>query len=142
MTRINLINVNELSDQHLIAEYREITMVPAALKRTLNSRNGLILKKIPKNFTLNKGHVTFFYNKGQYLFNRYRLLINEMKQRGFNPNADREFPVKIFIENNLFNDWKPTIQDLNIIKRRIDVKIKQKPNWYRKYGEYVYKIKD
>tara|TARA_B100001250_G_scaffold108108_1_gene91236 strand:+ start:5251 stop:5679 length:429 start_codon:yes stop_codon:yes gene_type:complete len=142
MTRINLINVNELSDQHLIAEYREITMVPAALKRTLNSRNGLILKKIPKNFTLNKGHVTFFYNKGQYLYKRYRLLINEMKKRGFNPNADREFPVKIFIENNLFNDWKPTIQDLNIIKRRIDAKIKQKPNWYRKYGEYTYKIKD
>jgi len=142
MTRINLINVNELSDQHLIAEYREITMVPAALKRTLNSRNGLILKNIPKNFTLNKGHVTFFYNKGQYLFNRYRLLINEMKKRGFNPNSDREFPVQIFIENNLFNDWKPTIQDLNIIKKRIDTKIKQKPNWYRKYGEYIYKIKD
>ena len=142
MTRINLINVNELSDQHLIAEYREITMVPAALKRTLNSRNGLILKNIPKNFTLNKGHVTFFYNKGQYLYNRYRLLINEMKKRGFNPNADREFPVKIFIENNLFNDWKPTIQDLSIIKKRIDSKIKQKPNWYRKYGEYIYKIKD
>ena len=142
MTRINLINVNELSDQHLIAEYREITMVPAALKRTLNSRNGLILKKIPKNFTLNKGHVTFFYNKGQYLCNRYHLLINEMKKRGFNPNPDREFPVKIFIENNLFHDWKPTIQDLNIIKRRIDAKIKQKPNWYRKYGKYVYKIKD
>ena len=142
MTRINLINVNELSDQHLIAEYREITMVPAALKRTLNSRNGLILKNIPKNFTLNKGHVTFFYNKGQYLYNRYRLLINEMKKRGFNPNADREFPVKIFIENNLFNDWKPTIQDLSIIKKRIDSKIQQKPNWYRKYGEYIYKIKD
>ena len=37
MTTINIIPVSELTDQHLIAEYREITMVPAALTRTLNS---------------------------------------------------------------------------------------------------------
>ena len=60
MTRINIINVSELTDQHLIAEYREITMVPAALNRTINSRNGLDINKIPKEFTLNKGHVTSF----------------------------------------------------------------------------------
>ena len=48
MTRINIINVSELTDQHLIAEYREITMVPAALNRTINSRNGLDINNIPK----------------------------------------------------------------------------------------------
>ena len=131
MTRINLINVNELSDQHLIAEYREITMVPAALKRTLNSRNGLILKNIPKNFTLNKGHVTFFYNKGQYLFNRYRLLINEMKKRGFYVDQTRKFPKEVF-PSELYNDWKPSSDDQKIIRKRISEKIQQKPNWYRK----------
>ena len=66
MTRINIINVSELTDQHLIAEYREITMVPAALNRTINSRNGLDVNNIPKEFTLNKGHVTFFYDNGKY----------------------------------------------------------------------------
>ena len=67
MTRINIIPVSELHDQHLIAEYREITMVPAALNRTLNSKTGLIREKISKRFTLNNGHVYFFYDKGLYL---------------------------------------------------------------------------
>ena len=137
MTRINIINVSELTDQHLIAEYREITMVPAALNRTINSRNGLDVNNIPKEFTLNKGHVTFFYDKGKYLFKRYNLLINEMKKRGFNPNKNRLFPTKIFIDNHLFHDWEPKLKDLKTIKSRILLKIKQKPNWYRKNGKYI-----
>ena len=53
MTRINIIPPRELYDQHLIAEYREMLMVPASLKRTLASKAGLQLHKIPKTFTLN-----------------------------------------------------------------------------------------
>ena len=64
MTRINIIPVEELMDQHLIAEYREITMVPVSLARTLSSKTGLDYKKISKSYTLNKGHVYFFYDKG------------------------------------------------------------------------------
>ena len=79
MTRINIIPVQELFDQHLIAEYREITMVPAALNRTINSKAGLKVSKINKTFTLNKGHVYFFYNKGKYLHKRYEQIIKEMK---------------------------------------------------------------
>ena len=62
MTRINLVEPSELTDQHLIAEYREITMVPGSLKRTLVSKSGYQEKKVPKKFTLNGGHVYFFYN--------------------------------------------------------------------------------
>ncbi len=134
MTRINLIPTHELTDQHLIAEYREITMVPAALKRTIHSKSGLMLNKIPVSFTLNKGHVLFFYDKGKYLFKRYQLLIREMENRGFKPNKNRKFPCDIFIENELFNDWEPTLKDLKTIRNRIKSKIKQKPNWYRKSG--------
>ena len=57
MTRINIVPVEELMDQHLIAEYREITMVPAALNRTLKSKKGLDRNKISKTYTLNTGHV-------------------------------------------------------------------------------------
>ena len=53
MTRINIIPPRELYDQHLIAEYREMLMVPASLKRTLASKQGLQLHKIPKTFPLN-----------------------------------------------------------------------------------------
>ena len=60
MTRINIIPPRELYDQHLIAEYREMLMVPASLKRTLASKQGLQLNKIPKTFTLNTGHAVSY----------------------------------------------------------------------------------
>ena len=132
MTRINIIPPKELYDQHLIAEYREITMVPAALSRTLNSKAGLIRSKIPKNYTLNKGHVYFFYNKGKYLDNRYNELIVEMKNRGIIPDENRLYPKQIFIDNNLYYDWEPSEIDMQVIRLRIEQKIKQKPDWYRK----------
>ena len=113
MTRINIVPVQELFDQHLIAEYREITMVPAALNRTLKSKKGFNEKYINKTYTLNKGHVYFFYNKGKYLYKRYQSIIQEMHRRGFNPNLDRRFPKEIFIKNNLYHDWKPSIEDLS-----------------------------
>ena len=62
MTRINIVNPSELTDQHLIAEYREITMVPGSLKRTLVSKIGYQEKKVPERYTLNSGHVYFLYN--------------------------------------------------------------------------------
>ena len=132
MTRINIIDVSELTDQHLIAEYREITMVPGSLRRTLVSKLGYQESKVSKRYTLNNGHVYFFYNKGLYLYKRYRQLVIEMKRRGFNPDKNRKFPKDIFIDNNLYNDWTPTIEDYIIIRQRIAERISSKPNWYRK----------
>ena len=132
MTRINIVPVEELMDQHLIAEYREITMVPASLKRTLSSKKGLDRKKIPNNYTLNKGHVYFFYDKGLFLSKRYKILTIEMKKREFKPDSTRKFPIDVFLENGLYNDWTPTAQEYIIIRERIREKIKIKPHWYRK----------
>jgi deoxyribonuclease (pyrimidine dimer) len=132
MTRINIISPSELTDQHLIAEYREIFMVAGSLKRTLISKNGYLQSKVPKEYTLNSGHVYFFYNKGKYLNKRYNLIIKEMKLRGFNPDKERKFPKDIFINNNLYNDWSPNQNDIKIIRQRISEKIALKPNWYRK----------
>lgn len=132
MTRINIISPSELTDQHLIAEYREIFMVAGSLKRTLISKSGFVESKVPKNFTLNSGHVYFFYNKGKYLYKRYNLIIKEMKSRGFKPDENRIFPKDIFIMNNLFNDWEPNQSDIKIIRKRINEKIAMKPSWYRK----------
>jgi len=39
MTRINIIPTEELADQHLVAEYREMFMVGSALQRSLKSPN-------------------------------------------------------------------------------------------------------
>lgn len=131
MTRINLVPISELADQHLVAEYREIFMVGSSLQRSLKSPNWRKTKNsLPKDFTLNKGHVKFFYNKGKYLYNRYLDLVEEMKSRGMSPDPNRIFKREQW-PDDLFQDWSPTDRDLLIIRERIKVKIQQKPNWYR-----------
>ena len=131
MTRINLVDPSELADQHLVAEYREIFMVGPALQRSLKSPNWNKTKEtLPKEFTLNGGHVKFFYNKGKYLHKRYKELIEEMKSRGMNPDPSRTFKREQW-PDELYNDWTPSERDLEIIKQRIRQRISQKPNWYR-----------
>jgi deoxyribonuclease (pyrimidine dimer) len=132
MTRINIVEPSELTDQHLIAEYREIFMVAGSLNRTLNSKSGYQESRVPKRYTLNQGHVYFFYNKGKYLHKRYNELILEMKRRGFSPSDDRPFPMSVFSDNNLYNDWTPMVEDYKIIRQRIEERIAIKPEWYRK----------
>ena len=131
MTRINIIPASELTDQHLIAEYREITMVPGSLKRTLNSKAGYRKERVSSKYTLNSGHVYFFYNKGLYLNKRYKELVQEMKDRGFNPDPNRKFPKEVF-PKELYNDWMPSLDEQKVVRQRIEEKIKMKPNWYRK----------
>ena len=131
MTRINLVDPSELSDQHLVAEYREIFMVGSSLQRSLKSKNWeKTLANIPKKYTLNKGHVTFFYNKGKYLYKRYELLIKEMKNRRMNPDSERKFKTEQW-PDELFNDWEPEPDDYKVIRARIKEKIEMKPDWYR-----------
>ena len=66
MTRINVIDPIELTDQHLMAEYRELPMVMGSLKRTLASKTGFNPKKVPSKFTLNSGHVYRYARKAPY----------------------------------------------------------------------------
>ncbi|GIT57661.1 MAG: hypothetical protein Ct9H300mP18_10900 [Candidatus Neomarinimicrobiota bacterium] len=49
MTRIKIVEPSELTDQHLIAEYREIFMIAGSLKRTLMSKTGYDKLKFLKN---------------------------------------------------------------------------------------------
>ncbi len=82
MTRINaFIPVEDLSNKHLIAEHREIKRIPNHVAKHFSKMS---LSKIPKQFTLNTGHVTFFFDKGLYTYERYEQLYKECKRRGFN----------------------------------------------------------
>ena len=135
MTRINIIPVEELTDQHLIAEYREIFMIGSALQKSLNSKNW-DPKRIPKKFKLGEGHVMFFYDKGKYLYKRYTSIVEELTKRNFNLDKDRQFKVTQF-PTEYYNDWEPTKKDQEIIRKRIEERIQQKPEWYRHYGVSV-----
>lgn len=131
MTRINIVPTEELSDQHLVAEYREIFMVGSSLQRSLKSPNWPKKKiSLPETFTLNSGHVSFFYNKGLYLHNRYKQLVEEMKRRGMKPDPNRKFKREQW-PDDLYNDWDPNDQELQIVRERIQQRLDEKPDWYR-----------
>ena len=138
MTRINAdYELKKLTDQHVMAEYRELPMVIAALKRSLRTQpTNTVLKKIPNSFTLNKGHVTFFYNKLTFLSKRYDRLIIELKERGYKLDADRKLDFND-IPDVFFNDWHAKEKDNIIIENRISEKIQMKPHWYRYYGKPI-----
>lgn len=131
MTRINLVDPQELYDQHLIAERREIRLLCANLLRSLKSKRGIQESRIPKQFTLNNGHCLFFYNKGRYLHKRHQQLTEEMIKRGFEPNLSLSFPRENW-PDHLYNDWEPSECDKNIVRERINLRLSQRPGWYRK----------
>ena len=159
MTRINLVPPEELMDQHLFAEFREIKMVPKSLRRSLRAawqrefdKNDMghfdeqrtklaiqaVLKKIPPAYTLNTGHVSFFYDKGAYLSKRYEALKAELVRRGFNFNQDSPLdPDNMFQLEAFNNDYDPTPEALVIIRTRIAEKIALKPHWYRYEGKPI-----
>ena len=108
-------------------------MVPGSLLRTLQSKVGYRESKVGRSFTLNKGHVYFFYNKGKYLDKRYDELVLEMKNRGFRPDPNRKFPRHAF-PKPLYNDWEPTSAEQAVVRERIAARIAEKPEWYRWYS--------
>ena len=117
MTRINVaIPVEELTNKHLIAEHREIKRIP-----NMVSSGRAKIVDIPKEFTLGKGHVKFFYNKLGYLKERYEQIYNECKRR--------EFKVTYYgsawsnVPKHLMNNYLPTKRDEEIIRQRIKEKL-------------------
>ncbi len=118
MTRINCIPPWELTDKHLIAEYRE-------LPRVFKLARAIPAADMPKHYRLGKGHVIFFYDKLQYCYNRQHLLVSEMKSRGFKPKYD---PADLLhyheaaggsTPDSLWNDWVPTPTEQLINRARI-----------------------
>lgn len=131
MTRINVVVPAELHDQHLMAEYRELPHIMASLRRSLKSAS-FNISKIPSKYTLNKGHVMFFYNKLKWLEKRYTLLCKELIDRGFNiAPENRKVNFKGF-PAWCYHDYVPNEEDKKINRERIYTRLLEKPGWYRK----------
>lgn len=130
MTRINTIPVQQLTDQHLMAEYRELPMVMASARRSSPNRY-----KPATKYTLNSGHVLFFYNKKRYLLNRWLDLIAELYDRGFNISPDNRIVHWNALDKFPQTDWIPDQHAIDLNTERIDERINMKRNWYRYRGQ-------
>jgi deoxyribonuclease (pyrimidine dimer) len=139
MTRINLVHVQDLADQHLFAEWREIKMIPAKFKKLQETWIGNeLINDIPKTYTMSTGHVRFFYDKMYFLYQRYNLLTEELHKRDF--NIAQHNAEEIFLSVNLLRQritWEPTIPEIKINVERISLRLNERPNWYRYYGDIV-----
>jgi len=119
MTRINSgIPTKELVDMHLLAEHREIKRIPNCIKSGRYS-----LDNMPSSFRMGTGHVKFFYDKLQYLHNRYLDIYAECVSRGFNVTdysaCFDDLPAE------LYNDYVPTDTDRMLIRERIALRLSE-----------------
>lgn len=140
MTRINLVDPKLLADQHLFAEWREIKHVPAALDRRLETHSFAATKLIiPPRFTLNKGHMTFFMDKMDYLANRYMALTDELDRRKVVDYSEESLQnfyewMKVMPDAAFMSNWKPDAVAVETVVERIKLRLSDKPTWYRYEG--------
>lgn len=110
MTRINLVPPDELCDQHLLAEWRELPrMANFAFKAKAHA-------SIPTNYTLVAGHMKFFLDKGIFLERRHSQLVDELQRRGFKLSDRPPFRMP-FLHGR--RDYTPTPDALAINRARI-----------------------
>jgi deoxyribonuclease (pyrimidine dimer) len=117
MTRINVgVLPHELTDRHLLAEHREMKRIPNAV-----SQGKAVIKDIPEEFRLGKGHVKFFYNKLGYLLRRYKAVHGACISRGF--RVQDYSGAWDGVPRELMGDYKPTQRDREIIRERINSRL-------------------
>lgn len=122
MTRINVVPPQELCDQHLLAEHRELTRIPNAV-----AKGKFNLLGQPEDYKLGEGHVRFFFNKLTFLKKRYDALHQECKARGF--NVQYIWPNILPIDPMLWLDYHPTENALRINRERITLRMPKNPRF-------------
>jgi len=142
MTRINVgIKPKQLTDEHLLAEHREIKRLPAFFKKRLEKGK---FDDIPDKFTLGEGHMCFFLDKPFLTYMRYMYLWWECIDRHFLPTDYRRnwdiYDEGMGVCAKYHNDYVPTTEDIYLIKERITERITNSPKkvWHY-YGKPISK---
>lgn len=124
MTRINCIPVDELTNKHLVAEYRELPRIYGLVKKKISKNVKPFEIKKPSGYTLGTGHVLFFYDKLDWLTNRYNNLCDEMKHRGFTVNYSDTTDLLNGIPQEWFGTFTVDEHALSINRQRIAERLK------------------
>lgn len=125
MTRINCVPVQELTDAHLGAEYRELPrvfgLVRAAIKRGERPND----PRYPRDYTLGSGHVLFFYPRLAWVQDRYDQIVSECFVR---ERAVRFTECDTHgIGHEWFGAWQPRDLDFAINRARIAARLRGDP---------------
>ena len=132
--RINVgISPKDLSDEHLRAEEAEIAMCPGFYNKVWKGKS-----TIPLQFTLGKGHISFFMNKKTWTLKRYQILHQECIRRGFDGIKDKSYRWDEWNPKEDI-DYVPTSRDKRIIKERIISKIETSTGLFHYYHMIVSK---
>ena len=136
MTRINsAIEVKCLTDEHLLAEHREVKRLDAYFRRTFNKSEDF---RVPTEFCLGKGHVMFFLNKFKFTYKRYLDLHKECLKRGF--HVEDYTDNWCGIPEVFYQDYTPTLTEKRLLIERITRRIIDSPKMYFHYkGDQINK---
>ena len=121
MTRINIVPVEELCDQHLLAEWRELPRMRSYAEKTQKPASA-----IPARYTLGEGHMTFFLDKGVFLERRHAELTAELLARGFALNNLTPFEMS---DKYSKRDYVPDSESLGINRARITERMPENARW-------------
>lgn len=137
MTRINsAIPVRNLTDEHLLAEHREIKRLPSCY---LKAKVSGALKRIPEKFCLGRGHVTFFLDKFAFSMTRYIEIHNECERRDFNV-PDYSSLWKVVERNSCWRNYEPTEEECKLLIERIAERIQNSPKkFFHYFGKSITK---
>ena len=122
MTRINVIPVHELSDQHLIAEYHEL---PRVIKQNINTCGA------PDCYVLGTGHMRWARKHWRYVHKRFVELCAEMEYRGFHVNFPAADLAKYLTKfGGTDGEYNVQESDVALNRARLKEKYNKKPTFY------------
>lgn len=134
MTRINsAIPAKNLTDEHLLAEHREIHRMFSYYRKAKYSG---AFDRIPTKFCLGKGHVTFFLDKFKFLQRHYEEIYNECLSRNLNVLKTAYMSWYYNVEKEHFNDYTSTKEERELLTERILERIQNGKKKFYHYAGY------
>lgn len=119
MTRINVVHPSELTQKHLVAEYRELPRMFGLMRDRYNKGQFPDQIKRPGQYVLGTGHMLFFIDKGLWLVNRQTALIIEMIDRGYSPQHLNPKSLIEGLPHQYLQDWQVSFEAVALNRRRL-----------------------
>lgn len=115
--------MGELTQQHLIAEYRELPRIFNLVRAAILRDEQPCDKRNPLDYTLGTGHCRFFYPRLGWLKRRQAEIIEEMLRRGYSPQFLDVTNIDAGIAEHWLGDWEPDDRAMAINRERIATRL-------------------